>query len=190
VAKEISRRATGRLILRFAEEIPLKSRVSSLGLVTQCFEVVFLDSVRLVGESVAIPESRLRRGWPKRNSRMRRGTPPLCRALHRGLRRWETTCIFLLVPSWRSKWIDRFQFSLFCSRRAFRSPRKWLQYPEPGIPRTPDGKPNLSAPPPKTPDGKPDFSGVWAVANSELAPQDNPSHDRILPTATVCSSSG
>jgi hypothetical protein len=50
---------------------------------------------------------------------------------------------------------------------------QWLQYPEPGIPRTPDGKPNLSAPPPKTPDGKPDFSGVWAVANSELAPQDN-----------------
>jgi hypothetical protein len=31
------------LILRFAEEIPLKSRVSSLGLVTQYFEVVSLD---------------------------------------------------------------------------------------------------------------------------------------------------
>jgi hypothetical protein len=50
---------------------------------------------------------------------------------------------------------------------------QWLQYPESGIPRTPDGKPNLSAPPPKTVDGKPDFSGVWAVANSELAPQSN-----------------
>ncbi len=50
---------------------------------------------------------------------------------------------------------------------------QWLQYAEPGIPRTPDGKPNLSAPPPKTPDGKPDLSGVWAVANSELAPDDN-----------------
>src|SRR6266700_5201001 len=46
---------------------------------------------------------------------------------------------------------------------------QWLQYPEPGIPRTPDGKPNLFAPLPKTPGGKPDLSGVWAVANSELA---------------------
>src|SRR5258708_27105457 len=50
---------------------------------------------------------------------------------------------------------------------------QWLEYAEPGIPRTPDGKPNFSAPPPKTPDGKPDLSGVCAVANSELAPDDN-----------------
>jgi len=47
---------------------------------------------------------------------------------------------------------------------------QWLQYRESGIPRTPDGKPNLSAPTPKAADGKPDLSGVWAVANSELAP--------------------
>jgi hypothetical protein len=47
---------------------------------------------------------------------------------------------------------------------------QWLQYRESGIPRTPDGKPNLFAPTPKAPDGKPDLSGVWAVANSELAP--------------------
>ena len=38
---------------------------------------------------------------------------------------------------------------------------QWLNYPTPGIPRTKDGKPNLSAPAPKTPDGKPDFSGIW-----------------------------
>ena len=38
---------------------------------------------------------------------------------------------------------------------------QWLGYPTPGIPRAPDGKPNLSAPPPRTPDGKPDFSGLW-----------------------------
>ncbi len=38
---------------------------------------------------------------------------------------------------------------------------QWLKYPTPGIPRTPDGKPNLSAPAPRTSDGKPDFSGVW-----------------------------
>ena len=28
---------------------------------------------------------------------------------------------------------------------------QWLDYPSPGIPRTPDGKPNLSAPTPRTP---------------------------------------
>ena len=38
---------------------------------------------------------------------------------------------------------------------------QWSSYPSPGIPRTADGKPNLSAPTPKTPDGKPDLSGVW-----------------------------
>lgn len=40
-------------------------------------------------------------------------------------------------------------------------PAQWLHYPTSGIPRTPDGKPNLSAPAPKTPDGKPDLSGIW-----------------------------
>ena len=38
---------------------------------------------------------------------------------------------------------------------------QWLNYPTPGIPRTRDGKPNLSAPAPHTADGKPDLSGVW-----------------------------
>jgi hypothetical protein len=41
---------------------------------------------------------------------------------------------------------------------------QWLNYPTPGIPRMPDGKPNLSAPAPRTPDGKPDFSGLWVPA--------------------------
>ena len=36
---------------------------------------------------------------------------------------------------------------------------QWLNQPTPGIPRTPDGKPNLSAPTPRTPDGEPDLSG-------------------------------
>ena len=39
---------------------------------------------------------------------------------------------------------------------------QWLNYPTPGIPRTPDGKPNLTAPVPKMPDGKPELSGIWA----------------------------
>jgi hypothetical protein len=41
---------------------------------------------------------------------------------------------------------------------------QWLKYPTPGLPRTPDGKPNLSAPAPKTADGKPDISGLWLTA--------------------------
>ena len=51
---------------------------------------------------------------------------------------------------------------------------QWLHYPTPGIPRTPDGKPNMSAPAPKTRDGKPDLSGIW------MAPED---HVPMLPWA-------
>ncbi|PYR67116.1 MAG: hypothetical protein DMG20_11850, partial [Acidobacteria bacterium] len=38
---------------------------------------------------------------------------------------------------------------------------QWLDFPTPGIPRTADGKPNLTAPVPRTPEGKPDLSGIW-----------------------------
>ena len=41
------------------------------------------------------------------------------------------------------------------------APAQWVNYPTPGIARTADGKPNLTAPAPRTADGKPDFSGVW-----------------------------
>jgi hypothetical protein len=41
---------------------------------------------------------------------------------------------------------------------------QWLNYPTPGIPRLPDGKPNLSAPAPRTADGKPDLTGIWRGA--------------------------
>ena len=44
---------------------------------------------------------------------------------------------------------------------------QWLHYPTPGMPRTPEGKPNLSAPAPKMPDGKPDLSGIWASADNK-----------------------
>jgi hypothetical protein len=40
---------------------------------------------------------------------------------------------------------------------------QWLHYPTPGIPRLPDGSPNLSAKAPKLADGTPDLAGVWAT---------------------------
>jgi hypothetical protein len=39
---------------------------------------------------------------------------------------------------------------------------QWLKTTTPGIPRTKDGKPNLTAPAPKGPNGKPDLSGIGA----------------------------
>src|SRR5438067_2455428 len=38
---------------------------------------------------------------------------------------------------------------------------QWPLHPQPGVPKGPDGKPNLSAPAPRTADGKPDLSGIW-----------------------------
>src|SRR6185295_19463943 len=44
---------------------------------------------------------------------------------------------------------------------------QWINYPTPGMPRTKDGKPNLSGPAPRTPDGKPDFSGFWQAPDGK-----------------------
>ena len=49
-------------------------------------------------------------------------------------------------------------FILSVSSTAF---AQWANLPPSDIPRTPDGKPNLSAPAPRLPDGKPDLSGIW-----------------------------
>src|SRR5579884_3414266 len=47
-------------------------------------------------------------------------------------------------------------------------PAQWIHYPTAGVPRTRDGKPNLSAPAPRTRDGKPDLSGMWWSAGATL----------------------
>ena len=47
---------------------------------------------------------------------------------------------------------------VLCSSPVF---AQWANLPAPDIPRTPDGKPNLSAPAPRLSDGKPDLSGIW-----------------------------
>ena len=46
---------------------------------------------------------------------------------------------------------------------------QWLNYPNPGIPRLKDGKPNLSAPAPRSADGRPDLTGVWMHEHSATA---------------------
>jgi len=48
---------------------------------------------------------------------------------------------------------------------------QWPSRPTPGLPRTPDGKPDLAAPAPRTSRGTPDLSGLWA---SEPDPQGKP----------------
>ena len=47
---------------------------------------------------------------------------------------------------------------------------QWLNFKQPGIPRTPNGKPDLRAPAPKTLDGKPDLSGLWGGGEPSPGP--------------------
>jgi len=56
---------------------------------------------------------------------------------------------------------------------------QWLNHRTPGIPRSADGKPNLSAPAPRAADGKPDLSGLW---QTDAAPPEM--LERLTPGAT------
>src|SRR4029077_9086290 len=47
---------------------------------------------------------------------------------------------------------------------------QWADYPSAGIPRTANGKPNLSAPAPKTSSGKASIAGIW----QRIAPKTPP----------------
>jgi hypothetical protein len=48
---------------------------------------------------------------------------------------------------------------------------QWLNYPTRGVPRTLDGKPDLTAPAPRLPDGKPDLSGIWQLQPRPCGPE-------------------
>ena len=41
---------------------------------------------------------------------------------------------------------------------------QWINHKTPDIPRTRDGKPNLTAAAPRTADGRPDLSGLWNLS--------------------------
>jgi|HubBroStandDraft_1064217.scaffolds.fasta_scaffold180143_1 hypothetical protein len=56
---------------------------------------------------------------------------------------------------------------------------QWLNHRTSGIPRTPDGKPNLSARAPRAADGKPNLSGLW---QTDAAPPEM--LERLIPGAT------
>lgn len=57
---------------------------------------------------------------------------------------------------------------------------QWLNYPTAGVPRTPDGKPDLAAACPRTADGKPDLSGLWIMPTKR---QGNPDFPGCEPVA-------
>ena len=66
-----------------------------------------------------------------------------------------------------------------CMLAAAAASAQWIKYPTPGVPRTKDGKPNLTAPAPRMPDGKPDFSGTWGWEDNRPCPPDGCADQKI-----------
>ena len=45
---------------------------------------------------------------------------------------------------------------------------QWVNHPTAKVPRTRNGKPNLTAPAPRTAQGTPDLSGLWRTRTTEI----------------------
>jgi hypothetical protein len=56
---------------------------------------------------------------------------------------------------------------------------QWIDYPTAGVPRTPDGKPDLAAACPRTTDGKPDLSGLWVMETKRQGNPDFPGCEAV-----------
>jgi hypothetical protein len=48
---------------------------------------------------------------------------------------------------------------------------QWLKYPTPGVPRLPDGKPDLMAPVPRSADDHSDLTGIWQLEPGPCGPE-------------------
>jgi hypothetical protein len=63
-----------------------------------------------------------------------------------------------------------FLAALIVAGGAISAEAQWLDRKTPGVPRTAEGKPDLTAPTPRGPDGKPDLTGVWEGENVVARP--------------------
>ena len=61
----------------------------------------------------------------------------------------------------RTKWRLLFATTVMWGALAGIGSAQWLAHPTPGVPRTPDGQPDMSAPAPRAADGRPDLSGMY-----------------------------
>src|SRR5262245_8865308 len=67
--------------------------------------------------------------------------------------------------------LSRLALTITLAAVAAPSAGQWVNHPTKGLPRTADGKPDLSAPAPRTREGRMDLSGIWL---SERDPKGTP----------------